>query len=486
MKAERYEEKAVSSMIWKFLERVAAQLVTFAVSIVLARILGPEDYSVVGLAMIFFAIADVIISGGLNSALIQKKDADEKDYSSVFCVSILLSVLIYVVLFFAAPWVAGVYGKPILVSLIRIMALILPINAVRSVWSAKVSATLEFKYFFLSTFVGTVVSAVVGIGMALWGFGVWALVAQQMISALVGTAILVFTTKIQLKFRIYGENIKKLFSYGWKVFVSSLIGRVYTEINPLVIGIKFSTTDLSYYTKGNSLPSQMSSTVNTTFSAVLFPFLTKYQNDKELLLKRTRQFIRYATFLVFPVMLGFFAVADNFVLVLLTDKWAPIIPYIRIFCISMMFDMIHSGNCEAIKAMGRSDIFLKMEIIKKTLYFAVIAIFVWLSESPINLAYSMLVCTGIAIVVNSIPNRFLIGYKFRYQFYDLLPNLVASLLMCGIVMLVGLIPLGHLGLLLLQILVGMISYVLIVAILKNDSFQFYCSVAKKFLRGRKP
>ena len=484
MNSKSYEDKAVKSMVWKFVEGLSSQLVAFIVSIVLARILCPDDYSVVGIVTIFFSIAEVLISGGFSSALIREKNADEKDYSSVLWISIIVSILTYVCLFLCAPSIANVYNQPILIPMLRIMALILPINAIKSIWSAKVSASLEFRVFFYSNIFSIVISAVVGIVMALNNFGAWALVAQQMCNSVVGTFILIMNTRIKIVFQISLNKTKKLFGYGWKVFVSSLIGKIYTEVNPLVVGLKFSPADLSYYAKGNSFPSKISSITNSTFSSVLFSLLSKYQDDKNTLLIRTRQFIRYATYLVFPSMLGLFAVADSFVSVLLTDKWIPIVPFIRIFCVSQMFDMIHSGNCEAIKAMGRSDVFLKMEFIKKTLYFLTIGLFVWFSDSAIALASSMLVCTAIAIIVNSIPNLFLMDYRIKFQIFDLLPNLVISVVMCLGVLFIGLLPINNLLRLLVQVCAGVVLYVLLSLVTRNSSFNFYVSMFKKIKRKK--
>ena len=479
MDNQNIKKQAVYSTIWKFMERILAQMVSLVVSIVIARILNPDDYSVVGIVTIFFTFANVLISGGLNTALIQKKDADDKDFSSVLIISVLISAVIYGVLYFCAPWIANAYHKPILVPVTRVMGLALPITAVKGIWCAYISSHLQFKKFFFSTIGGTAISAVVGIVMALQGFGPWALVAQQMSNTVIGTVVLMATTKIRIRFRIYWNKLAGLFRYGWKVFVSSVIGVIYTEINPMIIGLKYSSVDLSYYTKGRSFPNLISSTTTSTLSAVLFPVLSKCQDDREMLLKGTRRFIQLASFVAFPLMLGFYALAENFVIVILTEKWLPAIPYIRIFCLSCMLDMIHIGNCETIKAMGRSDIYLIMEIIKKSCYFIVIGLFVWLGDSPQMLAASFIVCALIATVVNSVPNRKLIGYKLRYQCYDLLVNLATSVVMCIAVSFVGRLPFGAFYLLLLQVLVGVVVYITINAVIRNSSFMYLLNALKK-------
>ena len=478
------KKNAVTSVIWKFLERIGAQLVSLVVSIILARILDPTDYSVVSVVTIFFTFANVLISGGLNTALIQKKEADEEDYSTVLHVSVLLSFVIYGVLFFTAPLIAHAYKQDILVLIIRIMGLSLPVTAVKSIWCAYISSNLQFKKFFFSTLGGTAVSAVVGIVLALNGAGAWALVAQQMSNTVIDTCILIATTRIHIVPRISPKKLQVLFRYGWKVFVSSLIGTAYSQIVPLVIGVKYTKADLSYYTKGRSFPELISTTTTNTLSAVLFPTLAKFQNDKEKLLRYTRLFIRVASFVSFPLMLGFLAVSDNFIRVVLTEKWLPASPYIKIFCVACMFDMIHIGNCETIKAMGRSDIYLIMEIIKKVGYFLTIFLFLWLTDTPEALALAFLVCTLIAIVVNAVPNRMLIGYKFRHQLMDLLPNLITAGIECGAVLLVGMLHINDAMLLILQIVTGVAVYLGVSIIIKNSSLFYILNFVKSQVRRK--
>lgn len=469
---ELNEKKMMSGAVWKLLERTGAQLVTLAVSIILARILEPEDYSIVSLVTIFFSFANILISGGLNTALIQKKDPDEEDYSTVLYISVFLSFLFYVVIFFTAPLLAKLYHSEMIVPIIRVMGLSLPITAIKSIWCAYISSNMLFRKFFFATIGGTFFSAIIGIIMALNGAGAWALVVQQMSNTIIDTVILIITTKVPLVFRISFYKFKALFKYAWKVLFSSILGAIYNEIVPMIIGIKYTSTDLAYYTKGRSFPSFLSSTATYTLSAVLFPALSKCQDEKEKLLNYTRWFIRLSSFLAFPMMLGFFAVSENFIEIVLTDKWLPAMPYIQIFCVVCMFDVIHVGNCETIKAMGRSDIYLIMELIKKSGYFITILLFLKFTNSPQSLAMAFLLCSVIAIIVNSIPNKKLIGYKFRYQISDLLPNLLTAGIMCICVMIVGKIETNRIVSLLLQVIVGVIVYLLLNLLIQNKSL-FY-------------
>ena len=475
---------AISGVIWKFGERVGAQLVALVVQIILARLLSPDDYAVVGIITIFFSFCNVLITGGLNTALIQKKDADIEDYSTVLHVSMILAGILFVVMYFAAPWIAGLYEKTILISAIRIMSVTFFINAFTSVLGAYVSSNLQFKKSFFATLVGSAVSAVVGIGMAMSGFGPWALIAQQMTNAACNAVTLYYMARLKFVFRISWIRFKQLFGYGSKIFVASLISMLYDQINPLIIGLKFSAADLAYYTKGHNFPGLLNSSVNDTLSAVLFPVIAKVQDSTDAVLGVTRRYIKVASYIIFPVMVGMFAVAESFVVGILTEKWLPIVPYIRIFSFTYMFNIIQTGNLQAIKAIGRSDISLILEIIKKSVYFVIIAAFVYFSDSPIMLAASGIICTVVATIINTYPNRKLIGYSYRHQIGDLAPNFAISVLMGIAVMMVGRLAIAPLLLLVIQILAGGAVYVALSILFKNENFFYLLGYLKPYLKRK--
>lgn len=476
---------AMTNMIWKFGERVIAQFVSLVVSIILARLLTPDDYSIVGIVSIFFAFANVFISSGLNTALIQKKDADINDYSTVLIVSVIISIVIYIILFFSAPWIANIYQKKLLISVFRVMGIVLIINALKSVLCAYISSRLEFRKFFFATIGGTLVSAVIGIVMAIKGYGPWALVAQQMSNSLIDTLILYLSTRFKIKFVVVLDRLKVLYRFGWKIFVASIISTIYDEINPLIIGIKYTPSDLSYYTKGRSFPNLLNSTISDTFSAVLFPVMAKMQDDKDTLLSYTRQFMKTASFVIFPLMLGFLAVSDEFVRVVLTEKWMPASIYIKLFCVSYMFNIVQNGNLQVIRAIGRSDIILILEIIKKTAYFLVILSFVLLSKTPTLLAAATIINTLIATVVNTYPNSKLIGYTYKMLLQDITPNLVLSFIMVTAVHFIGMINLDHIALLVIQVLTGIVVYSMLSVLTKNKGMQSLLPMFKDILANRR-
>ncbi len=475
------KKSAFGGMVWKFSERVCARLVSLVVSIVLARILVPEDYSLVSIVAIFFVLCNVFISGGMNTALIQKKDADELDYSTVLWATLAVALVMYAGMFACAPLIAGLYDKPQLVPAIRVMGLTFFINAFKSVLSAYTSSHLQFRKFFFSTIIGTVISAFVGITMALRGFGAWALVAQEMTNSLIDTLVLLSTTELRIRLRFSKERLRGLLSYGLKNFLSAILHTIYEQVSPLIIGLRFSPSDLAFYTKGRTFPEIINTTLSDTLAAVLFPVLSRVQDNLEDVLGITRRYVKSVSFILFPVMLGMLAVSDSFVILLLTEKWLPAAIYIRIFCVTYIFNLMDVGAVQAIRAIGRSDIILIQEIVKKAAYFVVLIGFVFLSSSPEVMAVSALVCTLIGVVVASVPNRKLIGYRYSWQIFDILPNLVLSGCMCFIVRLIGRLPISVGILLPIQIVSGIAVYVSLSIITKNESFHYLLNFGKQIL-----
>lgn len=475
------KSKTISGVFWTGMERVCAQSVSVVVAIVLARLLVPDDYSVVGIITIFFTFCNLLISGGLDTALIQKKDVDTLDFSTVMFSSLLIATVMYAFMFAMAPVIAELYHKPVLISAIRVMALTFFINAYKSVVTAKVTSDLQFRRFFWATFVGTVISAFVGIVLAFRGFGCWALIAQQMTNSFIDSLVLTIASRFQPSLRFSFSRFLQLFRFGGRIFAASIINAIYAQTRPLIVGIKYTTTDLAYYNKAESFPNLITSLSSNTLSSTLFPVMSKAQDNKELLLAMTRRFIQTASFLTFPLMLGFAAVSEGFVRVVLTEKWLPIVPYIMIFCVANMLTPIQDGNLHVMRALGRSDIILKLEIWKKASYFIVIFLFVLFTNSPILLATSCIVTSLLATAFNTQPNRKLIGYSLRMHFLDFLPNLITSGIMAVLVYLMRYFPLGDILLLLLQIMAGALIYCGLNLAIKNPSLFYILKSVKEVL-----
>ena len=473
------KNKVFSNFIWRFAERSGAQLVAFVVSIVLARILAPEAYGTIALITVFTSILQVFVDSGLGNALIQKKNADNLDFSTVFFTNILFCMMLYLIMFFAAPFIAFFYKDITLTPVIRVLSLTLIISGVKNVQQAYVSRNMLFRKFFFSTLGGTIAAAVVGIIMALKGYGVWALVTQQLLNAAVDTLILWITVRWRPQFSFSLDRLKGLFSYGWKLLASALLDTVYRDIRQLIIGKMYSAADLAYYNKANQFPNVIVGNINNSIDSVLLPAMSKEQDDKDVVRNMTRRAIKTSTYIMAPLMLGLAFTASNVVVLLLTEKWMECVPYMVIFCITYMFYPIHTANLNAIKAMGRSDIFLKLEVIKKIVGIALLFSTMWFGVMA--MAYSLLLSSVLSQIINSWPNKKLLNYSYLEQLKDILPNIIMAVIMGVCIYFMPTLMGSTLLTLVVQIIVGAGIYIMESIIMKNDSFLYVMGIVKQML-----
>ncbi len=465
-----------SNFLWRFLERCGAQGVTFVVSIVLARLLDPSIYGTVALVTVFTIIMQVFVDSGMGNALIQKKNADDLDFSSVFWFNMTMCSLLYLIMFICAPFIASFYHKTELTSVVRVLSLILIISGIKNVQQAYVSRNMLFKRFFFATLGGTIGAAVVGITMAYLGYDVWALVAQMLFNAAVDTAILWITVKWRPKRQFSLQRLKGLFSFGWKLLVSSLIDTVYNQMRQLIIGRMYSSSDLAQYNQGKKFPELIVTNINTSIDSVLLPTMSKAQDDPKIVKNMTRRAIKTSTYIMMPFMVGLAVCTEPLVSLILTDKWLPCVPFLRIFCFSFAFYPIHTANLNAMKAMGRSDLFLKLEIIKKIVGLTAILTTMWISVMA--MAYSLLVTSLLSQVINSWPNKKLMNYSYLEQLKDMLPQILLSIVMGTVVLSVQFIGLCASVTLLIQIPLGGILYIAGSKLFHIDSFEYIVSTAK--------
>lgn len=475
--------KVFVNFLWRFFERCGAQAVTLIVSIVLARILDPEVYGVLALVTVFTTILQVFVDSGLGNALIQKKDADDLDFSSVFYFNIVVCAVLYLMMFFAAPFIATFYKLPELTWVIRVVSLTLIISGVKNIQQAYVSRNMLFKRFFFSTIGGTIGAAVVGIWMAYEGFGVWALVAQNLFNLAVGTLILWITVKWRPKWMFSWERLKDLLKYGWKLLVSRLLDTFYNEIRSLVIGKKYSTEDLAYYNRGQQFPNLITNNINDSLDSVLFPSMSREQTNKDHIKSMVRRAIRTSTYAMAPLMMGLAFCAEPLIRLLLTEKWLPCVFFLRIFCITYMFYPIHTANLNAIKALGRSDLFLKLEIIKKVVGMAILLVSMWFGVKAI--ALGMIVQSILSQIINSWPNKKLLNYGYLEQIKDIIPNIILAVVMGAVIYCIGFIGLNDILTLMIQVVLGIAIYISGSIIFKLDSFTYFKSLLGKLFSKRK-
>lgn len=470
----------ISNFIWRFMERCGAQGVTFLVSVVLARILTPEDFGQIALITVFTTIMQVFVDSGLGTALIQKKDADDLDFSSVFYFNLVVCFVLYVIMFMAAPIIANFYSDASLTSIIRVISLTIVISGVKGIQQSYVSRNMLFKRFFYSTLGGTVASAFFGIGLAYAGFGVWAIVAQQLSNTAIDTLILWMTVKWRPKKIFSWERLKGLLSFGWKMLASALLDTVYGNIRSLIIGKMYSSADLAYYNQGDKFPSVIASNINTSIDSVLLPTMASVQDDTSRVKAMTRRAIKTSTYIMAPLMMGLAFCAEPIVRLVLTDKWLPCVPFLHIFCITYMFYPIHTANLNAIKAMGRSDLFLKLEIAKKIVGMTLLLSTMWFGVMA--MAYSLLVSSVTSQLINSWPNRKLLNYRYWDQLKDILPSIAIAIFMGCCVNLVDLLHLSNAATLLIQIPMGAVIYIGASAALHLESYEYLMGMIRPVLK----
>lgn len=473
-------ENIMKGFIWRFAERCGAQLVSFLVSVLLARILVPKDYGTIALVTIFTAILQVFVDSGLSTALVQKKDADDLDFSSVFYFNFAVCLILYAGMYITAPYIAAFYNDPSLTSVIRVISLTIIVSGVKGIQQAYVSRNMLFKRFFFSTIGGTIFSAFLGISLAYAGFGVWALVAQQLSNTAIDTIILWLTVRWRPKRIFSWYRLKNLLSFGWKLLVSSLLDTCYNNLRNLIIGKMYSASDLAFYNQGDKFPKVIVTNINTSIDSVLLPTMSNSQDNKERVKQMTRRAIKTSTYVMAPLMLGLAFCAEPIVKIVLTDKWLPCVPFLRIFCITYMFWPVHTANLNAINAMGRSDWFLKLEIIKKIVGMAILLSTMWFGVMA--MAYSMLLSSLLSQIINSWPNRKLLGYGYMEQVRDFAPGILLSAGMGICIYFIGLLQLPTIATLLIQLIAGAAIYIVISAVLKLEEFEYLFGMIKSFFK----
>ena len=476
-------KSVISNFIWRFAERCGAQIVTFIVSIVLARILSPDDYGTIALVTVFTSILQVFVDSGLGTALVQKKNADDLDFSSVFYFNLIVCIILYGLMFIAAPLIANFYGDNTLIPVIRVISITILISGVKGIQQSYVSKNMLFKRFFFSTLCGTIFSAVLGICMAYMGFGVWSLVFQQISNTAIDTIILWVTVKWRPHKMFSWNRLKSLLSYGWKLLVSSLLDTVYNNLRNLIIGKIYSASDLAYYNQGDKFPKVIVTNINTSIDSVLLPSMADVQDDHLKVKSMTRRAIKTSTYIMAPLMMGLAFCATPIVKLVLTDKWLMCVPYLRIFCISYMFWPIHTANLNAIKAMGRSDLFLKLEVLKKLV--GLTLLFITMNISVMAMAYSLLVSSLASQIINTWPNKKLLNYGYLEQLKDILPSITLAVVMGAIISLFSLIELNMAIQLCLQIIFGMVIYWFGSRIFKLESYEYIVGLIKAIIKKKK-
>lgn len=468
--AESLKNKTVKGTIWSSVERFSVQGIQFVVMVIMARLLTPQDYGLVGMIAIFIAVSQSLIDSGFSQALIRKQDRDEIDNSTVFYFNIGVGCILYLIIFLCAPFIADFYNEPILTPITRCVGLGLLFNSLGVVQRALFTTTLNFKTQAKATVIGAVISGAVGITMAYRGFGVWAIVVQQVAN----TALVVIFLWVFSKWRpilaFSRKSFRTLFSFGSKLMVSGLIDTLYRNIYLIVIGKVFRASDLGYYTRAHQFSDFASSNFTGIFQRVSYPVLCTIQNDDTRLRDVYRRLLRTSAFIIFPLMTGMAAVAHPLIISILTEKWAFSAVILQILCLAQMWYPVHAINLNLLQVKGRSDLFLKLEIVKK-----LVGVTVLVCTIPFGL---IIVCWGvlfnslIALFINTFYTGKLIDLGFLSQIRDLFPILLLSLGMGGLVWgLVSVLSLSPILKLIIGIIVGIAVYVICARLLRFNEFK---------------
>ncbi|WP_303871776.1 lipopolysaccharide biosynthesis protein [Acetobacterium wieringae] len=483
MDDKQIKSKVITSLFWKFMERLGTQGIQFVVQIVLARLILPEEYGTIALIMIFISFANVFVQYGFNTALIQKKDANETDFSSVFFLSLVVAGVCYAILFISAPLIADFFENPMLIPLLRVLSTTLFLGGLNSIQNAVVARNLEFKKLFYSSLGAVVGSGTIGIVMAYNGYGAWALVVQQLTNQLMVAGILWFTVKWRPGFQFSLESLKGLFSFGWKLLISALINMLYNNVQSLFIAKIYNPEMLGYFNRGQQFPSLIVSNINGSIQSVLFPALALKQDNRQRVKEMVRRAIVTSAFFIFPMMVGLAVIAEPLVTILLTDKWLPCVPFLQISCAAFALLPIHTANLQAINALGRSDIFLKLEIVKNIVSLMILGISIPYGIYAIaaGMFFSSVACS----FINAYPNKKLLSYSYVQQLKDVMPSLLLSLAMGVIIYFFSWLNMNPLITLTLQVGAGILIYFGMAKLLKFESLTYLMVTVKEMLGNRK-
>ena len=474
---ENLKRKTVSGVMWSAIERFSLQGVQFVMQLVMARLLLPSDYGMIAMLTIFLQIAQAFIDSGFTNALIQKKDRTEVDYSTVFYFNIIIALLFYCILFVSAPLIAKFYNMPDLILVMRVMALSLIILSFSAVHKTKLTIEINFKIQSKITLIAAGISGIIGVGIAYWGYGVWALVYQSILNAMLTTILFNCFYRWKPLKTFSMKSFKRLFSFGSKLLVSGLIHTVYYNLYGIVIGKRFSAAELGYYTRAEQFAILPSYNLSAIITRVTFPILSSIQDDNERLASTYRKYIRLSSYLIFPLMVGLASLANPLVDLFLTEKWNGTVALLQILCFDWMFDHLSGINLNLLYVKGRSDLALRLEIIKK-----IIGITILLASIPlgiIGMCLGRVLYSLIATYANTYYTNSLIGLSFRTQLKDIIPYLILSLAMGGVVYATTYLGLSNIIQLIIGITIGILFYISISYIFKITSLKVLLQLIHK-------
>lgn len=476
--------KVATSLAFKFFEKISVKALGLIISVVLARILSPDDFGVVAVLMAVVAIAQSIVDSGLSTALVQAKNVDKKDYSTIFYISMGIAVVLYTLLYFLAPLIAAFYDIPQYITHFRVVLLILVFYALNSIQGAMLTRDLKFFEMFLLQLISSVISGALGIVLAILGFGIWSLVVYYLSSSVIVCIAYFFVTKWIPKHGFSKTKAKKLFGFGFKLFLSGILTSIFANIRTFIIGKVFSTKQLGLYSRGEQIPSIISTTVDSTFNSVMLPVFSREQDNVKSIYTKLKRTISLNSYLNFPMMFGLYAVSYPLVYVMFGEKWLMCVPYLKVLSLANLTVSIMPPCLVAIKSMGYSGKILKLETVRRIIMLAILAVSL-LFKSLIAVAIGWLLSTFVDLIVVLFSTKRVVGYTLLDVIKDVLPTLMTSVLMMLAVCSVGLLNINVFLKLVLQIFVGISVYLFISVVSKNQSLLYLLDFAKRIFRKEK-
>lgn len=422
------KQDTLKGVKWSAVERFSVQGIQFLLGLILARLLSPSDFGIIGMLAIFMSISQSLIDSGFSNALIRKKNQTDTDFSTVFYFNIVVGLICYGILFLLSPYIADFFHTPILKPILKVLALNLFVNSLIVVQIAKLTIKIDFKSQAKATSCAALTSGIVGVILAYCGYGVWALVTQSVANTCINAIIIWVMAKWRPSWVFSWESFRSLFSYGSKLMLSGIINTIYNNLSTLVIGRFYTSKDLGFYSRGQQFASLPSMNITGILQRVTFPILSKIQDDNEHLVIVYRKYIRITSLCIFFLMTLLAALSKPLILILLTEKWHEAIIYLQVFCFAMMFDHICQLNLNLLQVKGRSDLFLKLEIIKKAIAFVILVASIPLGVLAICL--SKIIYTQVAVFINTYYTGKLFHLGYVTQLKDFSPYLLYSIIAC--------------------------------------------------------
>lgn len=475
-------KKLISSVIWSTGERVFSFLVSTIISVILARLISPDDFGVLALVTVFVNVFSNVLLNGLGTALVQKKDVTQEDYSTIFIINIAIAIVSYLLLFFCAPAIASFYENESLTRVTRVISLIIPFTALSAIQFSYLQKTYQFKKYCLVTIICITVSGIVGVLAALNNFGIWALVLHHVTKQLIQTIAVLLISGLKIKWTFSKESAKRLVPYGLKSMITTFVNDLEANVRSLVIGKVYTSADLAFYNQGGNFPKIVITTINPAIGRVVFPTFSELQDDLIAYKKALRRAITLNQFIIAPALAGLISVAYTFIITLYTDKWAQAVPYLQILAFAFILRPYENMCNYAIMGKGKSGIILFDMIVTKTVSFITMVIAVFLLKDIQMIAWGVVFTSVVGIVLFAIQVKKMFDYKYTEQVKDVFPTLMLCLMMYLAIQFVShFLPMGIISLI-IQVAVGVIIYVGVAYVLKFEAMQFIIDTVKKKIK----